>query len=72
MGFDHMTARPIQGKGIRFFSAVPSENEAQRAERIAREAEVERKREIAQLVAEIGERETRLHQLTSAAKEGVK
>ena len=39
MGFDYDTARPIYGKGDRFFSAVPSENEIQRANRIASEEE---------------------------------
>jgi hypothetical protein len=31
-GFDYMTVRPIQGKGTRFFSAVPSETPLQREE----------------------------------------
>jgi hypothetical protein len=63
MGFDHMTVRPIQGKGIRFFSAVPRENETQRAERVAREQEVAKQREITQLQSEIGERQARLRAL---------
>jgi len=33
MGFDHMTVRPIIGKGTEFFSAVPSETESQKTER---------------------------------------
>ena len=32
MGFDHMTVRPIQGKGMRFFTAIPSETDSQRRE----------------------------------------
>lgn len=38
MGFDYMTVAPIAGKGVKFFSAVPSENETQRDERIASNA----------------------------------
>jgi hypothetical protein len=46
MGFDHMTVQPIPGKGNRFFSAVPSETEEARTERVARETADARKREI--------------------------
>ena len=49
MGFDAMTVRPIQGKGNRFFSAVPSETEEQRGVRLACEAEAKRLAEIARL-----------------------
>ena len=63
MGFDHMTVRPIAGKGVRFFSAVPSENETQRAERIAREHEAAKQSEIARLKSEIADRQSRLHDL---------
>ncbi len=53
MGFDHMTVQPIAGKGNRFFSAVPSEPEEVRAQRLEREAEERRVAEIARLEAEI-------------------
>jgi hypothetical protein len=60
MGFDHMTVRPVQGKGQRFFSAVPSETAEARAEREMREAEEQRQRDIARLKEEIAERQARL------------
>jgi glucuronate isomerase len=63
MGFDHMSARPIAGKGTRFFSAVPNENEVDRKAREARETEEKRQREIATLNAEIEERQKRLAEL---------
>src|SRR4051812_17555491 len=64
MGFDHMTVQPIHGKGMLHFSAVPSENETQREERLAKEAEAKRQQEIATLEAEISERVKRLADLT--------
>ena len=64
MGFDHMTVQPIHGKGMLHFSAVPSENETQRAERLAKEAEAKKQQEIATLEAEISERVKRLAALT--------
>lgn len=66
MGFDHMTVRPISEKGGRFFSAVPSENEAQRAERVAREKEAARQHEIGLLRVEIADRQGRLRALEFA------
>ena len=60
MGFDPMTVRPVQGKGQRFFSAVPSETAEARAERETREAEEQRQRDIARLKEEIAERQARL------------
>ena len=51
-GFDHMTVQPIAGKGHRFFTAVPSETESQRTERIKVEAEAKRKTKIEKLLAE--------------------
>lgn len=49
MGFDYETVQPREGMGMRHFSAVPSESEAQRAARLANEAEVARTLEIATL-----------------------
>ena len=60
MGFDHMTVRPVDGKGQRFFSAVPSETEDARQERLARETEATRQQEIERLEAEIAERQQKL------------
>jgi hypothetical protein len=53
MGFDHMTVRPIQGKGTKFFSAVPTEPEDVRAARLERGAEEKRVAEIERLEREI-------------------
>jgi hypothetical protein len=63
MGFDHMTVQPTSGKGNRFFTAVPSETEDQRAARLEREAEARREADIATLNAEIAERQQRLRDL---------
>lgn len=63
MGFDHMTVRPIFGKGPKFFTAVPSETESQRDERLKREAEEHRQSEIARLELEIEERQSKLDEL---------
>src|SRR3990167_2032948 len=52
MGFDPMTVQP-NGKGDRFFSAVPSETDIKRAERLTREAEEKRLRELNDLEKEI-------------------
>ena len=65
MGFDHMTVRPIQGKGDRFFTAVPSETESHKQERIKKEEEVKRLAEIDKLNKEINELTERLHELES-------
>jgi glucuronate isomerase len=63
MGFDSTTVEPISGQGNRFFSAVPSENETQRTERLDREAEQERQRQIATLTAQITELQNKLNRL---------
>lgn len=63
MGFDHMTVRPIDGKGNRFFSAIPTENVTQREERLQREAEERKAAEIEKLESEILERRIRLKEL---------
>ena len=66
MGFDHMTVRPVPGAGQRFFTAVPSEPEDQRAERLAMEANAKRLAEIARLRREIEERERQIGVLGGA------
>ena len=63
MGFDHMTVQPVHGKGQRFFSAVPSETPEAQKERLEREAEEKRQRRIAELNAEISERQEALKAL---------
>ena len=63
MGFDYMTVRPIEGKGNRFFTAVPSETESQRKERIEKEAEEKKQLEIKKLEDEISEKQEILNKL---------
>ncbi len=63
MGFDHMTVRPHPSKGNRFFSAVPSETEPQRVERLAKGAKEKRAAEIAALKRDISDKQAKLHQL---------
>lgn len=65
MGFDHMTVQP-NGRGDRFFSAVPSETEDQRVARLEKEQEDKRLAEIDQLQKEIAERQTKLTSLIGA------
>lgn len=65
MGFDSMTVQPSQ-KGDRFFSAVPSETEEQRTERMSRENEEKRLTGIKILKKEILERQTELKELEEA------
>lgn len=60
LGFDGDSVRPVSGKGNRFFTAIPSETDEGRKERLAREAEEKRLKEIARLETEIGERQTQL------------
>lgn len=52
MGFDHMTVQPT-GKGDRFFTAVPSETEQHRNERLLREKEDAQKAEVERIKGEI-------------------
>jgi hypothetical protein len=65
MGFDHMTVRPIAGKGDRFFSAVPSETDMMKSERLAREAEAERTAKIQTLKREIAYKQAELAKMES-------
>ena len=62
-GFDSMTVQPTNGKGDRFFTAVPSENEIQKEDRLAREAREKREARAMELRGEIDEREKELSQL---------
>jgi len=63
MGFDYTTVRPIEGKGQRFFSAVPSETQEQQKEREKREAVARVRAEIWALESEIADRQSRLNAL---------
>lgn len=65
MGFDYMSVRPIESKGYRFFTAIPNETEAQQAERISIQKEIDLKKNIASLEAEIKERQEKLTALLS-------
>lgn len=60
MGFDSSTVRPIPEKDDKFFSAVPSETEMQRDERLKREVKEKKEAEIKQLTEEILERQNKL------------
>ncbi len=64
MGFDHMTVQPVENAGMRFFTAVPSENEVQRSERLAKEAEEKRQAELFTIREQIRVLEMRKEQLT--------
>ena len=46
MGFDYNTVQPVAGKGMLFFTAVPTETPEARAERETIEREVKRKLDI--------------------------
>ena len=60
MGFDGDTVRPINGRGSRYFTAIPSETESQREERLTKLAEEKRQADIATLTSEIEERQQKL------------
>lgn len=66
MDFDSDTVQPISGKGQRWFSAVPSEHEDHRKERLAREKEEALKLKISTLQTEIEERQIRLTELLAS------
>ena len=66
MGFESKTVKPIQGKGPRFFTAVPSETETARTERLERETEESRQRNINRLTDEIAERQRELDKLKNS------
>ena len=64
MGFNHKTVRPIPGKGQRYFSAIPSENEAQRKERLKNELEEKRQAKIKKLRVKIQKLQEQLNEIT--------
>ena len=59
MGFDHMTVQPT-GKGDRFFTAIPSETELHRTERLAHEAEEKKRAEVKRLEAVVADAQAKL------------
>jgi hypothetical protein len=65
MGFDHMTVQPT-GRGDRFFTAIPSETELHKTERLAREAEEKRQKEITELSLNIEQMQKKLNELKGA------
>jgi len=67
MGFDHMTVRPVSGKGQRFFTAVPNESAETIAERTQHQALERKAALVATLEAEIAERTKRLADLIRKA-----
>ena len=63
MGFDAMTVEPIAGGSVLDFTAVPTETESQRAERVAKETSAARLAHIAELEAEIVAKQAELTSL---------
>ena len=68
MGFDYMTARPSD-RGERFFTAVPSETEAQRDARQQREREARDAARRDLLTKEIAKMQAELSSLTPSTTE---
>lgn len=64
MGFDYETVEPIQGKGTRFFTAIPTEPEAVREEREKREAEQTKQTRIKEIMDKIDELQKTLKEYT--------
>ena len=60
MGFDSMTVRPTEGKGDRFFSAVPSETEEQREERIKKEEQEKKTKRIREITEQMSKLQSEL------------
>lgn len=65
MGFDYMTVQPISGKGSRFFTAIPSETESQREERLKQEVKKKREKELHDVEDQIGKLEAYREKLMS-------
>ena len=64
MGFDPMSVRPCDGKGCRFFTAIPNETPEQKAERETIATEEKRLADVARLTREIAERQEQLAAMT--------
>jgi hypothetical protein len=67
MGFDAMTVQPIQSKGDRWFTAVPSETEKQRDERLELEHKARIKQRKAELKRAIDEAQEELDKIVGSA-----
>ena len=65
MGFDYMTVEPT-GKGDRFFTAVPSETEQHRNERVLREKEEAQRVEVERIESEIKTLQKQLAEILGA------
>jgi hypothetical protein len=63
MGFEWDSVQPIDGKGMRFFTAIPSETPEARIEREKCEEEAAKLAEIKKLEEEIEERQEKLSHL---------
>ncbi|MCK9279202.1 MAG: hypothetical protein M0P71_01050 [Melioribacteraceae bacterium] len=63
--FDPMSVRPIQGKGNKFFTAIPNETKEQKEERLKFESEQNKKEKIETLKKEIKDKEEELKELTN-------
>lgn len=67
MGFESMTVQPVNGKGMRFFTAVPSETPTQRAERLAGEERARKAARAIELRASIEAQQRELDELAEFA-----
>lgn len=65
MGFVWDSVQPIAGKGMRFFTAIPSETDEARKEREAREDEEKKRAEVKRLEAVVAEAKAKLAALLS-------
>jgi hypothetical protein len=65
MGFDHMTVQP-SGTGDRRFTAIPSETEHHKSERIIREREEHQRKEVERIEGEIKALQEQLATLRAA------
>ena len=63
MGFDSLTVQPIQGKSNRYFSAIPNETEQQRVDRVNKEFQEKKAKDINDLELSIKEDQDKLKEL---------
>ena len=70
MGFDHMTVQPTEN-GDRFFTAVPSETEQHRNERLLREKEEAQRAKVERIEGEIKTLQDRLTTILGASTPNV-
>lgn len=67
MGFDSNTVQPpTNGKGQRFFTAIPNEHEDHKLERLAREAEEKKLENVRRLETEITALQDKLTEILAA------